>query len=239
VKKILLTRPRAASEKLASLLAERGFECMIDPLLMITPTNAPRPDGHFQAVMATSAHAFTGLDKKNADLFSLPCFCVGEPTGHIARSHGFTDVRCGASDGAALAAFMLAALADTKRPLLHLCGEIVEDKARHILNQNDIEVISWVAYRADAVDDFSPETHQLFKSHSLTAIPLFSPRSAQILTSLITKNHLATVCSSIVALGLSQAVVDVLQILPWKEVRVAKAPSEEKMIESLADLARV
>ena len=84
-KKILLTRPRKASLLWASRLSARNYDSLIEPLLHIEPTTAPRPAGDYQAVLLTSTNAPENLDTANsADLFSLPCFCVGAATGAAA-----------------------------------------------------------------------------------------------------------------------------------------------------------
>lgn len=50
---------------------------------------------------------------------ALPCYAVGESTAEAARAAGFSDVRAGPSDGAAM---LEAAAADGITTALHLCG---------------------------------------------------------------------------------------------------------------------
>ena len=137
-KNILLTRPRAAAQKWAALLERHGFDCVIEPLLTIEPTQAPRPDGAFQAVVITSTNALDvlqemGSREKIADLFFLPCFCVGEMSGETAKALGFSNVICGAADGEALAHLTAATLSGKQKNLLHICGEITAGNMREIL----------------------------------------------------------------------------------------------------------
>jgi uroporphyrinogen-III synthase len=235
-KKILLTRPHAASEYWASLLARHGFESILDPLLTIAPTHAPRPRGFFQACVITSANALNAAGQIKAsmgDLLSLPCFCVGAATGKRAREFGFSDIHCGVSDSAELTAMIAATLADKSRPLLHIAGEAVDAKAHDLLAEQGFSLTPWAVYRAHAAHDFTAQTQAAFAAGEIAAIPLFSPRSAGILVSIIEKNRLVHACSGIVAVGLSQAVADVLELLPWRRLHVAAAPSEEEVLACL------
>ncbi|MDR3423816.1 MAG: uroporphyrinogen-III synthase [Alphaproteobacteria bacterium] len=233
---ILLTRPRAASERWALRLTQRGFACVVEPLLTIKPTDSSRPDGDFQAVMMTSAHAAEiagGLKDKIADLLSLPCFCVGAATGEAARGVGFANIYCGDSDSAALAHRAAAMLGEKTKPLLHIAGEDVCGDAQNILAEKGFVLTRWPVYRAAAAADFTPSTRALFARGDIAALPVFSPRTARILVSIIEKNRLTQACSTINAVGLSQAVADVLQIVPWRRLRVAASPDDDQIFACL------
>ena len=236
-KKVLLTRPRASSERWADLLENRGFESVTEPLLILTPTGAPRPEGAFQAVMITSANAIDALrDRKTVidDLLRLPCFCVGGATGDAARAFGFVDIRCGDTDGAGLAHIMVITLTDKASPILHLSGDTTDTKAHDILAKNGFTLAPWPVYRADAVDDFTAATRTAFATGEFSVIPVFSPRSARVLVSIIEKNRLTTACHAITAIALSQAVANVLQTLPWQRLQVARRPTEEDVLACLS-----
>jgi uroporphyrinogen-III synthase len=234
--KILLTRPRASSERWAKLLSARGLTPVIEPLLAIEPTGAARPFGEFQAVLLTSANAPDALEimkDRVGDLFPLPCFCVGASTASAARAIGFINITQSTSDSAALAQMIVNALTDKTKPLLHIAGDVVDGKARSILEKNGFTLESWAVYRAVAMENLSPGLIAALQTHDVTVVPVFSPRSARVLVSLIEKNRLPGACAGLTAVGLSQAVADVLQILPWRALRIAKAPSEEEMLACL------
>ena len=209
---------------------------MIEPLLSIEPTHAPRPAGNFQAVLMTSANAPDILDTLRediSDLLSLPCFCVGAATGAAARAVGFVDTRCGETDSAGLAEQIVTTLKDKTRPILHIAGEVVDEKAQNILAEKGFTAAAWAVYRANAMEDFTPETREALVRGDFAAIPVFSPRSARILVSVIEKNKLVQACHPILAVGLSQTVADVLQTLPWRRLRVAAKPEEEAVLACL------
>lgn len=234
-KTILLTRPRAASERLALCLRKEGFVCLIDPLLRIEPTGVLCPVGGFQAVVITSANALEVLVMRDnvARLLSLPCYCVGATTGAAAKAAGFTEIYCGAADSIALAQKIAATQKDKTKPLLHIAGETVSEGARKILEKSGFALTVWAVYRAQLVEDFSEETKTAFINKEIDVLPVFSRRSAHALVTIIEKNQLIEACSGIRIVGLSQAVADVLQTLPWRRVCVAAKPDEESVFACL------
>ena len=233
LKKILLTRPPRSSERWAVLLAMRGIACVVEPLLTIELTHAPRPEGAFQAVILTSPNALEDTSLPLANLHDLPCFCVGAATGETARACGFTDVHCGNADSAALALLIADTLTDKRLPLLHIAGETVDGKAEHILTKHGFNITRWRTYAARAAQDFTTATRDSFVAGDFAALPVFSPRSARTLVSLIEKNHLTPACRTITAIALSQAVANVLDSLPWRCLRVATTPAEEDILACL------
>jgi uroporphyrinogen-III synthase len=185
--------------------------------------------------MITSASVFEVLENKKElflELFDHPCYCVGEATGEAAHRFGFTEIRNGDSDSAQLAKKIIDDGATTKR-LLHISGDIADNKAHDILAPKGVELIPWPVYHARAATDFSRETTNAFRAGEINAILLFSPRSAQILVSLLQKSGLVQSCFSIAAIALSQAVANMLKNIPWRELRVATAPTEEAVLTCL------
>ncbi len=81
----------------------------------------PLPSGPFDALLATSRHAFTqGPDLQRWGK-RLPVFAVGRRTAEAARAAGFDDVRIGAGDGEGLATLVRLTLPRPAR-LLYLAG---------------------------------------------------------------------------------------------------------------------
>jgi uroporphyrinogen-III synthase len=235
-KKILLTRPRLASERWARLLAAYGFEGVIEPLLTIEPTHAPRPEGAFQAVYLTSANALETEAQNLSGLLQLPCFCVGATTAAAAVAAGFTAIQRGSTDSLALAKQVVPALTNKAAPVLHIAGDLVNDKACDYFMRHGVTLTPWPVYRALAVEEMSTTTRALFVAGELAAVPVFSPRTASILVSLIEKYHLRDACAHVVAVGLSPAVAAVLAAVPWRDLRVAATPEEDAVLKCLFPL---
>jgi uroporphyrinogen-III synthase len=186
--------------------------------------------------MITSVNALESLQAQKetiTDLFLLPCFCVGASTGTAARAFGFTNIHCGSSDSIELAHMLTGLLSDKTLPVLHIAGDTIDGKAHNVLTQIGLRISVWVIYRADMATDFTPETRALFAAQAIVAVPIFSPRTARALVSIIEKNRLTQACYTMTAIGLSQAVANVLQTLPWQHLRVAAAPSEDAVLACL------
>jgi len=227
-KKILLTQSRSSSERLIESLERKGYECVIEPLLMIEHTLAPRPEGVFGAVWLASSSAAEILKTSGedvSDILPLPCFCIGASAAEAARKAGFVIVQPGTLDSVARAT--IDSLKGKAKSILYICGDIVDMRAHAVLKEHGLALRKWQLYRAATLTDFSPETKAHFMQGKFNALSAFSRRGAQTLVSLIEKNGLKDVCSAIIAVGLSHAAAEALKQLPWKEVRVAARPDEE------------
>ena len=87
--RVLVLRDRNAAEETAAALARLGHEALLAPVIGIEPTAIPLPSGRFDALLATSRHAFaTGLDVQRWGR-RLPVFAVGRRTAVSARAAGF------------------------------------------------------------------------------------------------------------------------------------------------------
>src|ERR1700733_7188459 len=75
----LVTRPRAEAEALAALLARRGIEMVIEPLIEIEASGAVLPDlAGAQAVLCTSATGARALARASGER-GVPAFAGREP----------------------------------------------------------------------------------------------------------------------------------------------------------------
>ncbi len=234
MKKILLTQPRPASERMADALGRRGLACVIEPLLMIEHTHAPRPSGTFGAVWLASSSAADILKTSGedvSDILPLHCFCVGNSAIASAKKAGFVYIHSGAPDE--IVRQTVESIKGKAKSILYVCGDIVDMRPQAILKEHGLALRKWPVYRAASLADFSAETKACFQQKSLSALSVFSRASAQTLVSLVEKNGLKEACSAIIAVGLSQAAADVLKTLPWKELRVAAKPDEEEIFANI------
>lgn len=237
---VLVTRPRAASEKFALELKRHGFDAYIEPLLLIEPLATSRPVLHnVQAVMITSAnaiHALASGDYDIGDYLGLPCFCVGPQTGQAAKDFGFRDVRSASTGGSGLAQMIAGALPDQSKPLLHIAAQDVDSRAQSGLEQAGYKVTVWPVYAARPATELTKETIRRFERREFDAIVVFSTRTAQVLKELLSQHALQACCESLSAIGLSEAVVEALRPLPWRKLVAAPMPTEDAVIECLKQL---
>src|ERR1700733_14260460 len=94
---VLITRPASMCEALAATLEELGYEAICEPLISISPLQAPQPQaGAIDAIAITSGNALLALKERQsgiAGLLDVPCFCVGARTAENARTFGFHNVQ--------------------------------------------------------------------------------------------------------------------------------------------------
>ncbi len=235
---ILITRPQASSETLAAELKRHGYECVIEPLLTIIPDIALRPAGNHQAVLVTSGNALDALGKSNIDisaLLDLPCFCVGPRTAVKAAALGFRTTYAASGDGAVLAQLVAQKLPHKNRPLLHIAGNDVDSKAYDQLRIMAFTVVAWPVYAAIAAAKLTPQAIARLEEGKLDAVLVFSARTAVTLKSLLRQHGLEACCERLIAIGLSEAVTDVLKSLPWRKLIAAPVPTEDAAISCLKE----
>ena len=209
---ILLTRPRADSERFARML---GLPCTIAPLSEVAFV-APAPRA--EALLLTSGNAVAAWVAGGGAL-GLPAWCVGERTAALAAEAGL-DVRGWAPDAAALAAMMPC----TAPPLVHARGAQVRGDLAGRLRARGLVVSEAVLYEARALP-FASAARRLALAGPVLA-PVFSPRGAALLGAAWppgASGHLR-------AVALSDAVADAL---PVTAVAVAERPDARAMVAAV------
>src|SRR5215472_6395783 len=81
----LVTRPRSEAQALAALLAERGIEVIVEPMIEIAERGAALPAlSGVQAILLTSANGARALAKATSER-AAAVFVVGDATARAAR----------------------------------------------------------------------------------------------------------------------------------------------------------
>lgn len=159
---LLLTRPEPDSRRFAALLPE--FSVVISPILRIVP--APHDAARVQSapgLVFTSAHAVTFAGRGEGRL----ALCVGGRTASVARDAGFS-VR----EGGGTAESLMPLIAAAEVPLLHPRG-------RHVAQELPVESV--IIYDQIACP-LSDDAQHLLAGAAPVILPLFSPRSARLLS---------------------------------------------------------
>jgi uroporphyrinogen-III synthase len=173
---LLLTRPRAASERFAADVAALGLplDIVISPLMEIVPTEGIPVLSKGTDVIFTSSHAveFAGPGAGRR------AWCVGTRTANAASDAGFEAVMAGAC-----AEELIARLLDERpgTPLAHLHGTHQRGDVARRLADAGLEVASHVLYDQVAVPPDAAFSDALARMPLLVA--LFSPRSAALFAS--------------------------------------------------------
>jgi len=223
---LLITRPEDAARQFAAACAARGIATHLEPLLTIAlhPLSAAAAQGAAQAdaLILTSRNALPAL----AALQQKPLICVGAETTRLARAAGFTAAACGGATAAALAATLTGNAARWPR-LFYARGEDIAFPLSEHLQASGFHVTEAVTYTASPRTAFSPETRTLFNAGTLTAVSLFSARTATIFA------HLVTTCripSPLKAFCLSPATATPLGENPLFSVHTAPHPAAEALL---------
>ncbi len=213
---VLLTRPRAASERFAQDL--QGMEVVIAPLMEIVATGADiRLDG-ISGLILTSEAAVAALPTS-----PLRAYCVGPRTADAARAAGLLAEELG-PNASGLVAQLLAR--HTDGTLLHVRGQHQRGDIAARLSAGGIPTRDVVAYDQRAVDP-GPDFRAALARDALL-VPLFSPRSAALFA------QAADGLSPAAELfAMSTAVADALPDALRRQCRIIPAPNGADMTRTL------
>lgn len=161
---LLLTRPEPASRRFAAQLAHLGLPVLIAPVLRIAPVaHDVARLARARGLVFTSAHAVPAAGAGAG----RPAICVGPATAEAARAAGF-DVTEGPGD----AARMMPLLAGLDKGWLHPHGAHVAK----VLPLPGLVVYDQLPQALSA------PALRLLSGPAPVIAPLFSPRSAQLLS---------------------------------------------------------
>jgi uroporphyrinogen-III synthase len=240
--KILVTRPRADAEDLAKLLAGRGHELLLEPLLDISPiAGEPIAANETQAVLFTSANGVRALVARNGGDISalrhLPVYSVGDATGRAAREAGFNEVVSASGDVKALAALVATRVRPDAGPLLHVAASDVAGDLAGLLGTQGFTVTRAVLYEAKKAEALSPEAAGALRRGEIPAALFFSPRTATAFVALAAAADLAPALGRTTAICLSPAVADAIDELPgaasWRDILTAAEPTQDSLLSAL------
>lgn len=224
---ILLTRPRAASERAAAALRDRFGDAVtpvIAPLIEIVATMAAWDLSGVDGLIFTSevgVTTFAGAETRR----DLPVWCVGDRTTAAAQAAGFSAVSAnGAADD------LLAMITKAAPPgrLLHLQGVHTRGDLVPRLRAAGIDTVGLAIY--DQVETPVPAALKAALSQSdPVIIPLFSPRTAM----LFAKTAGEWPGAHCIPVAFSGAVKDQLPD-DWKSTcRVTSVPRMEAMLATI------
>lgn len=238
----LITRPAVAAVHLAEKIRKFGYTPLIEPLLTIVPSGAPRPaPKRVRGVIITSRNALAALSlrrKEAADLVKLPCYCVGPRTSEAARAFGFENIKFSAGDGADLAR-LIQKEEPGKSPHLHIAGDETSPAMAGLLKESGFRLSVWPVYKAQYAGALSLALQQKLVEQKVDSALFFSPRTAAEFVKLMQRHKLEACCASLSAIGLSRTVVEALQPLAWRQAVAVKVPTEDAMVACLQRICPV
>jgi len=230
--RLLVTRPEPDAHRQGELLAARGHDVVLSPLLAIEamPEVDLGLDGA-QALIATSRNALRALASRPelAAAVRLPLFAVGDATAKEAEGLGFGAVTAAAGTGEMLARLISDTLDPGDGPLVHLAGETVAFDLKSALAAKGFTVKQPVLYRAVAAPALSEEAISRLTAGGIDGVILMSPRTAATFTDLVRRHGAVTQASRLICYCLSAAVAQAVRPLGATTI-VAAEPREEELL---------
>ena len=228
--RVLLTRAVADADRTRTILERLGHRVLVSPVITIEATGALWPGGVVDAVLATSAQAFTAIGEGRGPMPEarrlMPMWLVGQRTERVARAQGFAGPTYVAPNAVSLA-FEISKWRG--RRVVYLAGRDRKPDIETALTvmQQPIEIVE--VYEAKRVDRLRDDAEKAFRENSIDAALHFSRRSASLLAELLAQ---AEIEPQTLHVCLSDDVAQPLVEMGWP-VRVAAEPTECFLIEAL------
>src|SRR4051812_45424181 len=232
--RILLTRARADAERSAARLGARGHVCVISPVIEIAAIGAAIPEAAFDAIIATSAHAFAAAHVPS--LTTIPLYAVGERTREAAEHAGWRAPINVAADAKALIAQLGAASPPPRRALYlagrHRKGDIEAAAQDMRLSLEVVEV-----YVAHDVFTLSDEATRSLARGELDCALHYSRRSTELFIKMVLRADLWAEAAKVRHLALSADAAAALAATGLRTF-VAKEPDEDHLFALLDGIER-
>jgi uroporphyrinogen-III synthase len=219
---ILILRPQPGAAETAARAQALGLSPIVAPLFTVRALDwSPPPAAEFDAIMLTSANAARRAGAGLAAFLDLPCYAVGEATAAAASDAGFTDVRIGPEDGAAL---LMTMEADGITRALHPCG------ADHItLESTGLRIARIPVYEAQAVEALPPRAEAALAGEAVAL--LHSARAARLFGALVGDRSRITVAA--ISPRTARAAGG-----GWRQLAVAAEPRDHALLVLAAKLCQ-
>lgn len=221
---IILTRPEKEARDFSGRILSKlpGIKIIISPLITIEFTKPKVDLTAFDGIIFTSSKGVEAIKKLSIPQ-NMPCFAVGPKTAQQAAQLGFL-----ASQGPGNADGLITLILSRPRVgrLLHIRGEHTRGNISTRLTNAGQICEHIVAYKQETLS-LTTEALDAFKGGKPLILPLFSPRTAQIL---ITQS---VPFEKIHMIALSEAVAEPFNDSKLSSLTVAEAPTAECILDDL------
>jgi uroporphyrinogen-III synthase len=228
---LLLTRPQQDAQRFADQARAEGWagDILISPLLEIILYPPPEADlAHARSLVLTSQHGVAALAGATLRR-DWPVWAVGPRTAQAARAAGFAQVHEAGGDAAALLRDLVQN--PPPPPVLHLRGAHVATDIAQVLQDKGQHAEGIVVY-AQLPCALSPAACARLEAGGDVVLPVFSPRSAQLLAkALAGVSHAQTRLHPVAISAAAAAPLDGLGLMPCQ---IATRPDMPAMCAALA-----
>lgn len=220
---LLLTRPEPQSRSFLSDLEERlGYRptCLVSPIMRIAPLGNDVDLNAYRTLILTSGNAVGAV---GTELSGRSVVTVGERTAASARSLGANATCLGANVDD-----LIARIEEVDAPALHIRGRHSRGDLAKRASDLGVLVDDVVVY--EQLEVLLSDEAQALLREGRAVLPLFSPRSAQLVAAY--ECHVSTR-----VIAMSKAVADAWneQAKTDKETTIAAKPERSAMIDLVAE----
>ncbi|HSS12789.1 MAG TPA: uroporphyrinogen-III synthase [Rhizomicrobium sp.] len=220
-----MTRPLEDGKEIARLLAQRGHQAVLAPLLEPRFLDGPPVElENVQALLASSANGIRAFVRRSARR-DLPVFAVGPQTAKEAQDAGFVDVRSADGDAKALAE-ATRRWASPEGVLLHVCAEDAPGALAESLAADGFSVRRSALYAIEPARHLPPHAEIALRQEALDGVMFFSPRTARIFGALA--HSLPT--QRLTGFCISSATAQALTQSRFARILVAARPNQDEML---------
>jgi len=226
--KIILTRPEPGLSKFSVQLAQEvpSAQQYCEALQVIDFKPYQGDLARYSGFVFTSSNGVRAA--KRWDLPPRLGFGVGQVTTELARSY-CDPVYDGGSDVEALIALIKSMMPDG--PLLHIRGRVSVGNLATRLSEHGIETHEAIGYQQNVCTP-SDVLIQLLQGGKPMILPLFSPKSAEILKTLSTNREHWHV------IAMSQAVAEIFDANKVWKLEIARKPNGAAMLDCVTNAWR-
>jgi uroporphyrinogen-III synthase len=223
--RLLVTRPEPDAGETAARLTEMGHEVMLQPMLRVVFSDPPEALPEPSAVIATSRNGVRALAAwpVAAAWRGKPLFVTGDGTAQTAVEAGFTGVRSGGADAAALASRIVRDLPKGDGPVVYAAARDRSGALAGGLNAAGYDVRTIEAYRAEGVTALDPGVAEALRAGRIDGILFFSRRTAEAFVAAVEAAGLSEALAAIACYALSERIAAPLRALS-SSVKVAERP---------------
>ncbi|MEL6169534.1 MAG: uroporphyrinogen-III synthase [Pseudomonadota bacterium] len=177
---LLLTRPMRESQRFAQLARSRIpalSEVVVSPIFEIEALDPVVDPDLFGTLVFTSANAVRVLSEQH-DIAGRIAICVGDKTASTAGMLGMKSI---SANGTASDLVDLIETVRPRTPLLHVRGAQARGRVADRLNAAGLATQEAIVYR-QVPKTLSAEAGAVLRSDDPVVLPVFSPRSASLLS---------------------------------------------------------
>jgi len=239
--KILITRPIREAEKTAQILKARGFDVIIEPMLTISAVNFDLPEVRgLDALIFTSQNGVRFFDAPQ-EFKEIPVVTVGEKTAALAKELGYKDVQCLGADMAELAQGLNQLNCAAQKTYGYVRGVHTAGNLKDSIDSPKINMVETVVYDSIQSTQFSDNVLKNIENKDVRAVLFYSRRAAQAFADCAAfhanqqtrTGDIYEGLKSIQALCLAPSMVEYLDKLPMKDIKVSASPNEETLLSLL------